>query len=440
MTRRVALALTLALMAGCGEDRASSAVNEESVQGAETQRRPDPPEPAQPTAASAEAEPSESASAEAEPSEPVASGEPSEPAASDDTETSPGAGAPPESGCVFAAPVRVYDAPGWVSIAPLGDGFVVAGVARDGDGERVIVSRVGADPLASAVLERGAPDHRRAGPALATSGDRLAVALVDGRRRLMVGELAGGTIRWRALAENASLRFAPSLAADGDGWVIAWTEEGAESLVAHGARLSGGQLRDARELRPAAGGSAATRFLAGASPPEVVFLDPRTGLSVALRSGLGSHGFAEPRVARPINLVTEPPEIAAVRAGDTDWLAYTAVGSLATTAVGLVRLEGEAPPVALVPGTGYGVLHVDAAPLSGGRAVFVADAPRAAARDAPRELHVRVLSTDGTLSDPTVIVGPSGAASRGHIAVAGDAVAVAFADADALYTALGRCR
>ena len=120
--------------------------------------------------------------------------------------------------------------------------------------------------------------------------------------------------------------------------------------------------------------------------------------------------------------------------------AYTAVGSAATTAVGLARLDESAPAAALVPGTGYGALHVDVASLDEGRAVFVADAPQAAAPDAPRELHVRVLSSEGVLGEPAVVRAAEGTAERGRIAHAGGGVvAVAFTGVDGVHVAIGRC-
>ncbi len=353
--------------------------------------------------------------------------------------------AAPEAGCAFGAPVRVHDAPGWVSVAPFGGGFVVAGLGRDGDGEQVVVSRIGGDgsvqELARGALENGAPDHRRAAPALATRGSRIALAVADGRARLMFAELdGGGALAWRSIAESASLRFTPALASHADGWAIAWTEEREHAMRVHAGRVVAGALTGARELAPEGGGSAASSFVAGATPPSIVLLDPRSGVSVVHRASLAGAAFGDPEVARPINLVTEPPEIAAVNVGGAPWLAYTAVGSAATTAVGLVPLSNEAMPTAIVPGSGYGVLHVDAAALPGDRGVFVADAPQASPSDSPRELHVRILEADGALGDAAIVRGPGGAASRGRIAhLADGVVAVAFTDESAIYAATGRC-
>lgn len=354
----------------------------------------------------------------------------------------------PTEGCAMGEPVRV-EAGGWASVAALDDGFAVLGSAPAGQGERVFVARVAPDGSTS-VIARGAlehavpPGHRRAVPAVASSRERVAVAIVDGRRRLLVAELdasaAGAALTFAPVGEDASLRFAPALARSGEAWALAWAEEHGESLRVRAGLFSGGALRAARELRPAAGGAAAPAFVRGAREPTLVFLDPRAGVSVAHRARVSGAGFGDPSVARPINLVTEPPEIVAVRLGAREWLAYTAVGAAATTAVGLAPLEGSAPPVPLVAGTGYGVLHVDAAALSDERAVLVADAPRASPPDSPRELHVRVLSASGELGEPAVVRGPSGRAARGRIAATSDGlVAVTFTDGDAIHASVGRC-
>lgn len=353
----------------------------------------------------------------------------------------------PATGCAMGEPVRVH-AGGWASVAALGDGFVVAGSARE-DAEIVFLVRADASgsttTIARGSLEHPVPaDHRRAVPAVASvDGARVALAIVDGQRRLVVAEAdAGATdaeLAFAVAGTNASLRFTPALERFAHAWALAWTEERDESMRVRAGLFSNGALGSARELRSDAGGSAAPTFVRGGPAPALVFLDPRAGVSVAHRAGLGSSGYGDPAIARPINLVTEPPELTAVRIGARDWIAYTAVGSAATTAVGLSPLEGTDAPVALVPGTGYGVLHVDAAPL-GERAVFVADAPQDSAPGSPRELHVRVVGADGQPGAPAIVRGPDGGASRGRIASARDGlIAVTFTEGDAVYLSIGRC-
>ena len=161
-------------------------------------------------------------------------------------------------------------------------------------------------------------------------------------------------------------------------------------------------------------------------------------MSVAHRASLSGQGFGATEVARPVGQLAEPPETAAFRAGGTAWLAFTAVGSLARTAVGLVRLDGAGEVAPVVPGTGYGVLHVDAVSLGEG-ALLAADVPQAAPPESPRAIHVRALDADGQLGPPTTITGPGGHASRARVAVAGSAVGITFIDGDRTYVVVGRC-
>jgi hypothetical protein len=281
---------------------------------------------------------------------------------------------------------------------------------------------------------------------LAAGSGRVALALVDGERRVRLAELsergANQELRFAVVGEGASLRFTPALARVGSGWAIAWTSERDDTLRVYGVQVADGasSASGARELRSLGGGAAAPTFVAGASAPTLLMLEPRAGMSAILRVPVSGAGFGEPSVARPVSLITEPPSLVAARVGANDWAAYTAIGSAATTAVGLLRLDDTAAPAALVPGTGYGVLHVATASLLTGLAVFVADAPQGPAPTAPREVVVRALGPEGVMSDPIVLRGSSGAASRGRVAsVASGVVAVSFTDTDAVHVALGRC-
>ncbi|HEY8431079.1 MAG TPA: hypothetical protein VIL20_22020 [Sandaracinaceae bacterium] len=406
----------------------------------ETREPSEPSEPEAPLRADDERAP------EPPPAEPAATSDPrprEEPAHAEPPAAPPGAPPAPERGCAMAPPVRVA-AGDWASVAAIQGGFAIVTSAAEGDGEVVLVVRESGETIARARLEHAVVrGHRRAAPAIAGSGGRLAVAIVDGRRRLLLTEVRAGArgaeLAFVPAGADVSLRIAPALAPVGEGWAVAWTEEPAEGMRVRGGIFEGGALRAVRELRSDAGGAAAPAFVRGARDETIVFLEPRAGVSLAYRARASRSGFDDPTIARPINLVTEPPELAAVRAGERDWIAYTAIGTAATTAVGLAPLEGTAPPVPLVAGTGYGVLHVDGASL-GGPAVLVADAPQGVDRDAPREVHVRVLDADGAPGAPAVVRGPGGAASRGRVAAAdGGTIGVTFTEGDAIYFALGRC-
>ena len=93
-------------------------------------------------------------------------------------------------------------------------------------------------------------------------------------------------------------------------------------------------------------------------------------------------------------------------------MGFTALGSAATSAVGLLRIEpGTGPVQALVRGTGYGRLQVDAA--AGPRAlVFAADAPRQKGARDEREVRVRQVDDRG-MGPQLVLRGPDGTAERG---------------------------
>jgi hypothetical protein len=117
---------------------------------------------------------------------------------------------------------------------------------------------------------------------------------------------------------------------------------------------------------------------------------------------------------------------------------YTGMGSAATSAVGHVSIEPiVGRPVAFVPGTGYGALHVStaAAPAA---VVLAAEAPTAPTKDAPRVIHVALVTRKGQ-SKTLVLPAPGGAA---HTSVARDAhgtVAVAWSAPTGVYLARLRC-
>lgn len=356
--------------------------------------------------------------------------------------------AAPERGCAFGEP-RAVHAGGWSAVAAAPGAVVVAGTAHEGERERMFALGVGFDGttrvLAEGALEHAVPpEHRRSGPALASSGERLAFVVLDGRRRVLLAELSaaapGAAPSWTTVGEGASLRFAPAVAAVGGGWAVAWTGEEGEVMRVHGALVRRGAVEGVRELRSPAGGAAAPAFVVGAGAPTMLFVDPREGLSVIHRAAVSADGFGEPTIGRPVNLVAEPPALAAALVGEREWAAYTAIGLGATTAIGLVRLDSTEAAVAVVRGTGYGVLHVASAPLPGERALFVGDAPQEPAPTAPRELHARVLDRDGVLGEPAVVRGPSGAARRGRVAhVTDGVVGLSFTDGEQIHVALGRC-
>ncbi|MFK7984719.1 MAG: hypothetical protein AB8I08_01730 [Sandaracinaceae bacterium] len=333
----------------------------------------------------------------------------------------------------------------WSDVVTFGDGFAVALLTSDADGESLQLYDVSSEPprsMGQARLDLPAGARRGSGPALASVGRRLMAAYVDGGSRLRVVVLSGRPrLTPRTVAEGASLRFRPALAVADEGWAVAWTNahDTPMRVFSRALRADGQPVGDEQDHTPLAGGAAAPTMVAGASPPRLLFLDPRQATSVCLGAAWSEGAFAAAEVARPVGLVTEPPEIAAVRLGADDWLAYTGIGNLATTAVGFVSLASADDPGLLVPGTGYGTLHVDGAPMMEG-AVLVADAPLAAPPSSPRELHVRAVSPTGALGQTLTVAGPDAHADRGRIAARGDGrVAVTYRSAEHTWLADVRC-
>lgn len=352
----------------------------------------------------------------------------------------------PEEGCVVGPPVRVFGGDGWADVAAAADGFVVAGVSRLGDGEHAFAAQVidGRPPrlIARLALQSDAMSgHRRASPAVAVDGTEAAFAWADGERHLRWAtfDVAGsGPLRPSSIAEGASLQFAPTIAHHERGWLVAWTdqEQGHRRVLA--TRVTNGRASPPTDLTPSAGGAVSPSFVPGAEAPRLVYVDARESMSVIHRVDASGDAYGATEVIRAVSLLTDPPYAASVRMRGADWLVYTGIGSVATTAIGLVPLVGSAPPNTLVPGTGYGVLYVDAAPLGDG-AVVATDVPRASAPDSPREIQLRVVDPSGVAEDPVTIRGPRGTAARAQVATRGAEVATVFADEDGVYVVLARC-
>lgn len=344
----------------------------------------------------------------------------------------------------------VWPRPGPVAVGVHGSGFVVAGYARGSDEgqEEVFVARVApegrASPLSRAKVAPPLRAERRAGPGLLVDGTRAWIASVDGKGVLGVARLdlnrPGASMRSDPVAEGADARFAPSLVRIGDVVSIAWVDGQGTPMRVKVTRVDlGGKVRSTHEVTLEAMGAAAPVFVDGASPPVLVFIDPRAGMSPLVRVPMGSDGVPRTgRVALSVGQAPEPPDVAAAVTPQGVAVAYTAIGSGATTAVGLVRLESPTQaPTPLVRGTGYGDLSVAAAALPQA-ALFVAEAPTARERRAPRRLHVRRVDAAGagpalTLESSTTAVHPS-VARRSD-----GTIAVAFATEENVRVAFLRC-
>ena len=359
----------------------------------------------------------------------------------------------PRRGCVSLTelPVKVWAEPGPSTIAAHAGAFVVAGYApREGGGEDLWLVTLSPSspprPLRRLPVEPRASAGRIAPPALASDGTgHLLVAGIDGRGRVRAADIATNDplaeVALGTVAEGADQRFAPAAAALARHRLIAWTDGTGTPMRVRLAMLGlDGTVTARHDVTPQSMGASAPAFAAGVSPPALYFVDARAGVSPIVRVEITADGAPrEAAVARPVGTVTTPPRLAVARAGNRTFAGYTAVGNAAATAVGYVPLESDdSSPAAIVPGTGYGELHVSAAP--GPRAViFAADAPTAAPPESPREVHVRIVDAQG--AGPVLALrAPDGSASDAAIARgAGGVLGVSATAGDGVYVFWARC-
>lgn len=364
----------------------------------------------------------------------------------------------PAGACVALTDLaqRVWDAPGVPAIAVAGERFHVAIHSRGGgatdaggaDALHLVSVSPEAEPTPTRTI-RITPPHaaaRTAPPALAVDGELLALAFIDGQGHVRLGSIDPGApsanLRTIEAGSGADLRFAPALAVVGDRRVVAWTDGTATPMRVRVARADrSGVLLDTRDVTMRGMGAAAPVFAAGASPTTLYFVDPRAGISPIIKAVLDPDGVPLPSaVARPVGTVSVPPELAVAVDGEGNAFAgYTAIGNMATTAVGMMPLFGEvATPVALVPGIGYGPLNV-AATAGSEAVVFAADAPQDQPPEAEREIHLRVVR-GGTPGPVLTLTGPDGTGRQVAIARRSDGIlGVAFSTGDGVFVAWARC-
>lgn len=330
-------------------------------------------------------------------------------------------GAPTELGCTaIAAPMRVLEGAGRPAIARASAGYVVAAYVRRGAGEAVAIARLddGRPPSLFATLPIEAPvaeGARRAPPALALAEDgRLLVAATSASGALLYADLEMGStatadaLRTIVADAHADARFPPAIAPTSGATAVAWTDGSATPMRVRVARVGRtGALLDApHDVTPDAGGAAAPSVGRGMSSPTLFVVDPRVSISVVSRAVLAADATpGATEVVRPLARAADPASFVVFGEGAAQRIAYVAVGSSGSRAVGLLRADGSEPPAPVVPGLGFGEpINVDAAAL-GDAAVLAAEAPSAADPDAPHETRVRVVSADGRLSEPLVLAG-----------------------------------
>ncbi|MBW2461806.1 MAG: hypothetical protein JRH11_09175 [Deltaproteobacteria bacterium] len=361
----------------------------------------------------------------------------------------------PPGACVALteAPQRVWPRPGVPAITVLGERFHLAlhggGAPGDEADELHLVSaspETEPTPIRSLRINPAHGGGRIAPPAITVDGDELVVAFIDGQGHVRLGSTdparPSANLRTIEAGSGADVRFAPAVAVVRGTRVVAWTDGTGTPMRVRVARADrSGVLLGTHDVTMAGMGAATPTFAAGASTPTLYFIDARAGISPIVKAELRPDGSPRPSsVARPVGTVSVPPELAVGVTGDGHAFAgYTAIGNMATTAVGLMPLFGDvATALPLVPGTGYGPLNVAAAAGPAG-VVFAADAPRDQPPNAPREIHLRVMRS-GAPGPTLTITGPDGTGRHAAIARRADGVlGVAFSAPDGVYVAWARC-
>lgn len=403
---------------------------------------PNAPDPAEPVAPDDE---DEDPNAPIDPADPLAGMD-------DETPATPVSTTPALTGdCVLrGAPKRVWSAPATPAITATAEAFVVAGYVTKDATESVFVVRANAaglpQPLVSLPVAQAQTRARLAAPGLATNVDgSVTLVMIDGLGAVSATTIAtdhpNGAGVSKPIAVGGDTRFSPAVRGYGQQTLLAWTDGRATPMRVWTTRIDQkGVVAPAIDLTQTSMGAAAPTFIDGSNPPELLFVDPRAALSTLVRVAFKPDASpGEAQVVVPLNSVRTPPQLAAARGGNRTWTAFTALGTSATTAVGLLSIEPvPSTPEALVPGTAYGDLSVSAV-ASADAALFAADTPLAPGKNTPRRVHVTRV-TDAGRGAPTSIEGPGGNANHAAIARGRDGtVAVAFDNATGVYVAFLRC-
>lgn len=348
--------------------------------------------------------------------------------------------------------VPLWPRPGPVAVVADGDEFFVAGYAKNAtEGEDVFVVRVdhaAVVPIRHRRLTNTLKVPRIAPPALTVSGQHVAVAAVDGKSHVLFGATrksgSSGPFPLDRVADKADPRMSPALVPMKAGkarFAVAYTHGDDKGMKVDLLTLDG-RGREVKRfgVTPHAGAASAPMFAAGADEPTLFLMDARAGISPILRLRVSKEG--EPTVTevlRAVGTAATPPQIAPVVVGTDTFVAYTVVGNLARTAVGLINVSNEAStPAALVPGQGYGLLHVSVA-AGPAAAIFASTVPKAEERKSPRRLQLRVVDDEG-MGEPLFIEGPSGTAHFPAVARSRDGrLLLAFAAPGGVYGHIARC-
>lgn len=348
-------------------------------------------------------------------------------------------------------PQRITASDVVASVVAVGDGFVVAAYEKKGKAEQVMLRAVPAagnglpKPLQTLKLLDPHPTARKAAPGMHAADDHhVSVAVTDGKGRLLLADVqvargsAGGL---REIATGVDTRFAPAVAHVDKGTLVAWTV-GSTPMGTHFALVpADAKPPQIADITPPRQGAAAATFVDGASPPVLLAIDARNGMSPLIRIAFDNDGIpSAPTPQGPVGMVSSAPQLAAARTSLGTRALYTGLGSASTSAVGMLAIGEEgASAEALVKGTAYGRLHVAAA-AAGPYLLLAADAPLSPGKEPAHEIQISRLSADGS-RETSRLRGPGKDSSQVSIARnESGVVAVTYRSGGGLYLSRLRCQ
>ena len=357
----------------------------------------------------------------------------------------------PAGACRASGPVqRLLTEPVPVALAATDRGFLAAGYARQGEREVVRLVRLRAaglpDPLPPLPIAVAHPGERSAVPGVAADEHGVvAVATVDGRGTLRLHRFTLGherpAVQTRTLKEGVDTRFAPAVAFSDAGTLVAFAV-GTTPMRTHVARVPLGTAAvEISDVTPARSGATAPTFVAGKKPPLLLAVDARDGMSPVIKIPLSHEGKPQTgAVVTAVSMVTSPTQLAAASGPGGIRLGYIGLGQAASTAVGIIAVDGGTGPEALVRGDAYGPLHVAAVPLLDGL-LFAADAPRTPGKAPQHDIALFHIDGSGERTEGRL---RSGEGDASHVAMASDdrggAIGLAFTTTRATYLQRLSCR
>lgn len=221
-------------------------------------------------------------------------------------------------------------------------------------------------------------------------------AWIDVEGRVFLSAVEGGRIGApRNLAEGVDRRFAPALWANKTHALLAFTRSHKDAMHVHVARIHENKST-LEDVTPEGHGAAGPAFVLGQSPVSLVFIDARAGVSPLLEVPFDAAFRPQAAGVRtPVSQPYAPPALQAVAVAKGEvQVAFTAIGQIAATAIGLVPLHRPVSPVALVPSKGYGELELAAA-QNQGLSVLAVEAFRTASKGAAKTVQVFVVDSAG---------------------------------------------